>query len=165
MEKTQTNEGVMTAMQARPPCPPWQVYKGYKLNLLETESGIKLKSSAAELRINFIANRSYAPWRVWWSMSHDCGRDTGYRYLTEEEMRRAFGLQDGLGQFGRALADRTSTAVDAAEQSKFVRAKDWLNISHPGTGLQGDPNISIELDTDIKIAVRTLLASQVIATQ
>lgn len=155
----------MKAVQAKAPCPDWQVFKGHKMSVLfNRQSCLRISNgNVAYLEIKPIPAepRRARTWEVSWGLMHDCGKVEGYIHMTDEELRRAFGLEDGLGVFGKALADRTSTKVDAAEQGKFVRAGKWLNIPHPGTGLQGDPNISIEVDGYMRLAILELLKEKV----
>ena len=47
---------------------------------------------------------------------------------------------------------------DCAVQRCFIRYEFYLNIPGPGTGADGDPNISILIDEDIQNAVQNLLA-------
>jgi hypothetical protein len=44
-----------------------------------------------------------------------------------------------------------------AKQRKFIRYHEFLNIPGPGSGYQGDPNVSIELYPETIAAVRNLL--------
>ncbi len=142
--------------QAASPCPPWQVFKGYKMKVARKDIPrgiIKIKGSAAKLTIS----PTDRDWTVRWNIEHGGSGVGGYVRMDDDMLRRAFGLKDGLGIFGQAVAARAGTPVDAAEQGCFVRWGRFLNIHHPGIGLQGDPNISIELDDEMKTAVTDLL--------
>ncbi len=146
----------LRAVKAAQPCPSWQVSKGHKMTI--TSSGprlgtLELRGSAAELKVS----PRERGWNVQWKIEHYNGRVEGHVHMDDSALRRAFGLEDGLGTFGATLADRTGTPIDAAEQGQFVRWGEFLNIPHPGTGLQGDPNISIELSDEIRTAVQDLL--------
>lgn len=148
----------MTTKDFRGPCPPWQVYKGHTLKTMNSSpGGLFLAGTTTSLTITAAGSDRPDRWAVSWKIRHDCGEVDGLVYMDDEELRRAFGLADGLGTFGQALADRISTPVDDAEQGKFVRAGRFLNIPHPGTGLQGDPNISIEIDGYMRLAILELL--------
>ncbi len=46
---------------------------------------------------------------------------------------------------------------NSAVQSKFIRWGNFLNIPCPGTGHDGDPNVSIYVTDEIREAVRKLL--------
>lgn len=71
----------------------------------------------------------------------------------------AFGLTDYLPMQlpGDFLLEKYGG--DVACQFLFIRWQDYLNIPGPGTGHDGDPNISIKLTDEIKEAIRALLAS------
>jgi hypothetical protein len=92
---------------------------------------------------------------VCWKIKHILGWATGTVSYTVDELRSAFGLSEDSGDFGGWLIDRFG--ADVAEQGKFIRWKDFLNIPCPGTGNDGDPNLSIELSDEIKDAVEELL--------
>ena len=148
----------MTRKAFRGPCPPWQVHKGHTLKVVCSNSrSLRLAGTTTSLTITAAGSDRPECWAVSWKIKHDCGEVEGLVYMNDEELRRAFGLANGLGTFGQALAERTSTPVDAAEQGKFVRVGAFLNIPHPGTGLQGDPNISIEVDGYMRLAILELL--------
>lgn len=151
----------MTAKAFRGPCPRWQVYKGHTLKLVSSNSkSVRLAGTTTSLTITAAGSDRPDHWAVSWKIKHDCGEVEGFVYMNDEELQRAFDMINGLGTFGQALAERTSTRVDAAEQGKFVRVGSFLNIPHPGTGLQGDPNISIEIDDDMRLAVLRLVRRQ-----
>lgn len=148
----------MTTKAFSGPCPPWQVYKGHTLKAMNyTSRSLRLAGTTTSLTITAAGSDRPEQWAVSWKIKHDCGEVEGFVYMDNGELQRAFGLADGLGTFGQALAERTSTPVDAAEQGKFVRVGKFLNIPHPGTGLQGDPNISIEIDGYMRLAILGLL--------
>lgn len=79
----------------------------------------------------------------------------GIVYMKIGDLLSAFGLQDEIGIYGQGLLD--NYGGDCANQGKYIRYKDFLNIPGPGTGHDGDPNISIHLDDEIKDAVQKLL--------
>ena len=79
----------------------------------------------------------------------------GRRQFSADDLAAAFGLSDESGKYGQWLIDQYG--ADSAEQGKYIRWKDYLNIPCPGTGHDGDPNVSIHLDQQIKDAVRQLL--------
>jgi hypothetical protein len=81
---------------------------------------------------------------------------SGRRWFTTEDLRNAFGIANGSGKYGKWLIDRYG--ADAAEQMKYIRWGNYLNIPCPGTGNDGDPNISIEIDDEIKSAVTRLIS-------
>ncbi|MBY0472844.1 hypothetical protein K2Q00_00980 [Patescibacteria group bacterium] len=99
-------------------------------------------------------------WHVSWKINHGYGMVGGFVNLTNTQLELAFGLKDDSDGSTRAVVERTGIPFDAALQGCFVRWGQWLNIPHPGTGMQGDPNISIELDDEIVAAVQALLTTR-----
>ncbi len=75
--------------------------------------------------------------------------------IPEKILRHAFALDDGPYESDEWLLKHYG--ADAAERGYYVRAGNYLNIPGPGTGHDGDSNISIFLRPDIKEAVRQLL--------
>lgn len=102
-------------------------------------------------------------WLVQWYILHEYraarldldDNIRGQVVMSERGLRTAFrveGLepesQDGFANFYGA---------DVAIQGWFIRQESYLNIPHPGTPLQGDPNISIYVSDEIRDAVVRLL--------
>ena len=91
----------------------------------------------------------------------DGSHSSGSVVMSHADLARAFGLVNGFGHGfshgGAALRDM-GYELDAASQGKYVRLGDYLNIPHPGTGLVGDPNVSVQLTAEMKSIVQTLLA-------
>lgn len=112
-----------------------------------------LTGSAASLKITCAGTGKYV---VLWEVIHSpAERASGSVVFTKDQLRAAFGLSDLSGDFGGWLIDRFGAS--SAEQGKYIRWNDYLNIPCPGTGNDGDPNISIFLDDDIKLAVQQFL--------
>ena len=76
--------------------------------------------------------------------------------FTRDDVRSAFGLIDDSGKYGKWLIDRYG--AEAAEQMKYIRWGNFLNIPCPGTGNYGDPNISIKINGDIQLTVAELIS-------
>ncbi len=81
-----------------------------------------------------------------------CGRSR----FNKETLAAAFGLSESSGENSDWLIKRFG--ADSAEQGKYIRWENFLNIPCPGTGNDGDPNVSIYLNDEIRNAVRRLLA-------
>ncbi len=98
-------------------------------------------------------------WRVRWIIKHH-GRDhiDGKYILDTEEMRAAFDL-------GETTIPKIHTAADFARRygadvgvsGKFIRKGVYLNIPCPGTGCEGDPNMSIKLTSYIQRPIECCL--------
>ena len=75
--------------------------------------------------------------------------------LTPNQMRAAFGFSDECEEGSAFLVEKYGGTC--AKQGRFIRWKNCLNVPCPGTGRDGDPNVSIELTPEIKAAVKELL--------
>ena len=136
--------------------PNWFHMHGTKMRLQKDEciEGrlVVIKGSAAEVRI--IASPIEGWFIVEWRLDHPLHTETsGRAFFDDSELAAAFGLLDNFGS-SEWLIDRFGGTV--AKKCKFIRWKDFLNIAGPGTGLGGDPNVSIRLNEEIKNAIRGL---------
>lgn len=98
-------------------------------------------------------------WFVDWEVVQcaPCKEGTrGRTRFSDEDLAAAFGLSDSSGKSGDWLIQEFGAHV--AEQGKYIRWGVYLNIPCPGTGNDGDPNVSIHLDDEIRNAVQQLLA-------
>lgn len=75
--------------------------------------------------------------------------------IPEEILRRAFALDRGPHGSDEWLLKHYG--ADSAARGYYIRAGNYLNIPGPGTGRDGDPNVSILLDEDIQELLRGLL--------
>ncbi|MFH1326424.1 MAG: hypothetical protein ABIH48_03065 [Candidatus Falkowbacteria bacterium] len=96
-------------------------------------------------------------WFVAYEITHSTGKTSGFRNMTTKELRSAFGLSDENSKHG-SLHLLKRFGGTCAEQGKFIRWENCLNIPCPGTGLDGDPNISIELNDNIIATVKELIS-------
>jgi len=122
-----------------------------------------LKSSAASVIIRK-ASWVYSDvegWLVNWEIvqfkPHEVG-SRGRTWFSDRSLERAFYLSDDPGD-GLSEWLLRRFGADSAEQGKFIRWRKFLNIPCPGTGNDGDPNVSIYIDEEIQNAVRQLLNS------
>ncbi len=102
-------------------------------------------------------------WAVQWYILHkyyggDDRNDEvrGQVHMNGTELRAAFGLPGGVIGNGK-LAKHFG--ADVMVQGLFIRQSHYLNIPMPGSTLQGDPNISIFVHPEIKVAVEKLLTA------
>ena len=120
-----------------------------------------LKASAAEVSI-IKASVTYpdtkgwiVDWEVVESVAYD-EKSSGRRHFSDIELRRAFGLVSISDGFEGWLFNKYG--AEYGEQGKYIRWRRYLNIPGPGTGHDGDPNVSIEIDETIREAVKKMLA-------
>jgi hypothetical protein len=137
-------------------CPPWQVTKGYKMTVAPSEPILTLVGSAAQLTIQEDLDEDH--WRVSWWLNHGHGEVQGFVSFNRQDLRRAFGFEDGISEGDRSLFAGIGTPLDAGQVGRYVRYGQYLNIPGPGRSFHGDPNISIELTNEIVAAVEALLA-------
>lgn len=123
--------------------PEWWHHHGMKMKLEVTDrtAGLKISNNAAHL---VLVLHHYGNFRCLYKVRHSREEYAeGIVILTRQHVRDAFGL------------DFPTSVAEA--QGKFFRYGDYLNIPNKGTGHDGDPNISIELDDKIRGAVEDLL--------
>lgn len=129
-----------------------------KLNLLQHILVIGSSAAKIVIRKALWVHSGAKGWFVDWEVNQYKPYKEGVWgrvHFTDKELAAAFGLSDDSGKFGDWLIRRFG--ADSAEQGKYIRWKTFLNIPCPGTGNDGDPNVSIHLDKEIQNAVRQLL--------
>ncbi len=142
--------------------PDWFHSHGNRMRLesqLNNPPGLIIKATAAELVISHVWNR-VAPWSVYWNIKHSQDEFArGTVIMPEDILEAAFGLKDNLvTKDSRWMIERFGGTSSA--QRYFIRYENFLNIPCPGTGHDGDPNISIGLDDEIKAAVKGLIEAK-----
>src|ERR1700722_2837082 len=138
--------------------PAWWHHHGMKMRVRNRSSVsstkmVLIEASVAKVLINQYLN--FPLWTVSWKTIHESGSTEGSIRLSPIELEAAFDLQDLVFEGGEGLiAEYGGTAVSPG---KFIRYKRWLNIPCPGSGGDGDPNVSIELTEEIKEAIQKLI--------
>lgn len=140
--------------------PVWWHLHGMKMTVQhQEEKRLTLNSSAATLSITRVrqANRERI-WRVLWEIRQTLfEKINGVIYVNDNSLSQAFALVPGeTPQESTWLISRFGGTC--ARQGIFIRFHQYLNIPGPGTGGDGDPNISIEISEEIKAAVASLLS-------
>lgn len=79
----------------------------------------------------------------------------GETLMGEDTLKGAFGMDNITPRGSEWLIERYGGT--SAEEGRYIRYRDFLNVSGPGTPSQGRPNISVELDARIKSAIGDLL--------
>lgn len=141
-------------------CPEWWHHHGNKTRVtVDNSNTVTIAGSAAEITI--VAVNGNAPnttdFSVEWKVILTQGQmATGTRIFGYEELAAAFGITNDSGDHGQWLIDRYGG--QSAEQGLlYIRWRNFLNVPCPGTGLDGDPNISILITDEIKSAILDML--------
>jgi len=142
--------------------PVWWHTRGLKMHLKECDENRKhivIEGSAAKVTIDRVNIDRIVGWFVEWRVVN-CfpikEQTDGRVMMSYSELAAAFGLNnDYVVQGSDWLIDQYGGTV--ASQGKFIRYQKYLNIPCPGTGHDGDPNVSIELKEEIKEAVGSVL--------
>jgi hypothetical protein len=118
-----------------------------------TPLSLVIANNAAEV----IIQRGTVGWAVHWKVKFSFREYAeGEINLEYSELQEAFGLGRNFTYADSLwLIERYGASV--AAQGKYIRWEQWLNIPGPGTGNDGSPNVSIEIDDAIKGAVREIL--------
>ena len=140
--------------------PVWWHHHGSKFRLDKDKTSldeliIVLQASAASVTIQGDGS-DY--WQVSWTVI-TYGATNGSTLMRDHELLATFTdahiPTDELSQW---LISRYGG--DYAIHGKCIRWKNFLNIPCPGTGHDGDPNVSILLNDEISQVVKELLANQ-----
>lgn len=134
-----------------------------RVERFDEHSGVLvIAASAAKITVRKASSvHSHAEgWFVDWEVAQFTPNDEGAHgrvHFDNEDLAAAFGLTDSIGKegYGQWLIDRFGG--DSANQGKYIRWRNYLNIPCPGTGHDGDPNVSIHLDDTMRNAARKLL--------
>ena len=96
-------------------------------------------------------------WRVVHSGGLDNPHTSGRIEIDRTELVQMFCISDEVSEeTDQWLIDHYGGTV--ATQGKFLRDRKYLNIPCPGTGHDGDPNVSIFVSDEIRNAVAWMLA-------
>lgn len=140
--------------------PDWYHHHGTKVGVDEksvSATSVAFCSNAARLEIRLAGEK----WMVEWEIKFEAPNAGvwGRVYMADETLCGAFGIprakEDRGARHSSWLASRYR--ADSAVQGAYIRKGNYLNIPGPGTGHDGDPNISILLDDQIRNAVRRLI--------
>lgn len=123
---------------------------------------LKIGNSATWLEITAFHTEDRGNlWEIEWDIlqpfyfdSHAGSR--GKITFNNDQLAVAFGLKPAeIPAHSRLLTKRYGG--DRAFRGKFFAVSNYLNIPMPGTGMNGDPNISIEITREIRDAVAQLM--------
>lgn len=137
--------------------PIWWHHHGSKVKIIAhgiCNDLLLLQGSAAELLIQ----KRQTGWVLTWRIIHGLITSvSGIVILSTDELMAAFGVIHAYAtpEQSKWLINQHGGTV--ACQGRFIRYQDYLNIPCPGTGNDGDPNISLELNEKITKAVYELV--------
>jgi hypothetical protein len=143
--------------------PIWYHHHGSKMRVVEFDEKahrLVIAGSAAKITIRpgqevqEGGNGWVVDWEVIWHFAYDEAA-RGHRQFSGHELAAAFGLTDDSGDFGQWVIDRYG--AHSAQQGKYIRWNEFLNIPCPGTGHDGDPNVSIHINDKMRFVVGRLL--------
>ena len=141
--------------------PEWWNPKGYEMILVDpdrTQTRLAIKGKAAVLSIRrrrlplYLAKQWVMNWKNHFST---IDRVSGQIAMDRLTLERAFGLKSGTDENSAWFLTRYK--ADSARQGCFIRQGDFLNVPGPGTGVDGDINVSLYLGPEIKTAVQEFL--------
>ncbi len=96
-------------------------------------------------------------WQIEYSVQYGpCESDGGRRIWDTEMLATAFGVKFSK-QYARTYIAR-KVGASYGKQGQFVLLRHHLNVPMPGTGNDGDPNVSVHLSDEIQEAVASLIA-------
>ncbi len=129
--------------------------KGFDWENLSENKKLTLSSSAVEIRIHPDSRQN--GWVVEYEIQHSPDSwIKGQVWMSASDLRTAFGLSNECDEMsGQAILNYHGG--DVAKQGKYIRYGNYLNIPGPGTGHDGDANVSICIDVPIEMAVKVLL--------
>ena len=116
-------------------------------------------TQSAHLKISK-ASRRKDEWDVRWIIFGTGQRRVdGYLLLSQDELAAAFGLPHEKEVNNKGYAAKYG--AEEAVQGRFIRQGPYLNIPCPGTGLKGDPNISVKIYNSMKERVASFIKEMV----
>ena len=131
------------------PMPPtWFNPHGLKMQLgvaLEREC-VLIKNTSAKVHITKCPLAGFNDhYMVKWEITHYHHARAGGRVLfTQVQM---------LGAFGIGVETNDQELI----RGRYIRHEQFLNLPMPGTGMDGDPNVSIFVSDEIREAVRKFI--------
>jgi len=136
--------------------PVWWHHHGTKMKFQKMDSiegkWVVIRGSAAEVRVMKITDNQFI---VKYRIDHGALTEIqGLIGMDKPELTAAFlGVPhvDEYDRYSQWLLERFGGTV--ARQRGFIRWNSFLNIPGPGTGHDGDANVSIKIDTEIAEAI------------
>ena len=138
--------------------PDWHHHHSRKMKLVcesIASSFVVIQGSAAELVISRLPSGNFM---LKWLILHSGSEHVrGQVIFSSSDLASAFRLHSLCltEESGQLLVNRFGGEV--AKQMCYIRWKQYLNIPGPGTGHDGDPNLSVRIDDQMTEAVRKLI--------
>jgi hypothetical protein len=135
--------------------PKWWHPHGIKMIMPKRQKRghLIMESGAAHLEISKNSGGGCtADWKIRHTMSSVVN---GSIFMTEKEFKQAFGISEQTDEFGDDIL--AEYGGSSARAGVFIRYQDWLNLPCPGTGHDGDPNISLKLTEEIKKEAKSFI--------
>ena len=138
--------------------PKWWHHHGTKLSPTEhiAWQWQTIESKAAKL----VVSRQGKEWILEWGIEHLGGKVKGSIIVSTTSLKLMFGLRLPLDELTDMQASRWMLEDYGAEcgfQREFIRWGRYLNLPHPGTRQDGDPNLSLYVTEEIQEAIWFLI--------
>ncbi len=113
-----------------------------------------LESNAVKIKIS--PGSSPETWIVEYEITHSPSTwSKGQVWMASDHLKEAFWFTNTCNAHGQGMIDQFGG--DTAHQGKYIRYASYLNIPGPGTGHDGDPNVSVKVDDDIQDGIQWLM--------
>lgn len=160
---TQTSTLFRTELRTSMGKPEWFHHHGFKMRVASFDAAKRnliITGSAAKLTVSQPDELGTDRWFVDWEVVQGPReKSSGRTVLATDQLSAAFGVTTPeIDEHEARHFLFSQYGADAASQTNFIRWKEFLNVPCPGTGHDGDPNISIYLDIAMREAVKTLTA-------
>lgn len=133
--------------------PAWFHHKGRYAKMRQADRRESMLLIGSDVAHTIVQPNSPQEWLITWVITHASGQVKGSYIFDHEQLAAAFGLVEHYGE----PAWLSHYDADAGEQGLFIRRGNFLNIPCPGTGHDGDPNISIFVLGVMRDHIRALL--------
>jgi hypothetical protein len=146
--------------------PEWWHAHGMKIHLGDPQNLLRhLRNETVLLRGSavIITIRRILPdeWSIKYEILHEApSRTAGIVHMNTLQLEAAFALREKANASATATAYLARFGGVVGIPGKFIRYERWLNIPGPGTGIDGDPNVSIELHKEIKDALKQVISAR-----
>lgn len=137
------------------PSPKWWHKNGQKIVRIEAnEKEIRFFGPISRLTIQRIDFSDH--WQLSWTIKFNRRENvSGTVVARRKVLLAAFGLSNETTNYSQWMLQRWH--ADAAEQGVFIRRGSFLNIPGPGTGKDGDCNMSLRVRPEFREMVRKLI--------